>query len=400
MYGALNNVYNNVMIALSNHSAAMNVLQEQASTGSRINRTSDDPAGAYRVLGLKSQGRELENYIDNLSDITSTLEFSTSVLNDMTDNLADAKVRITQITSEVYDADARKRTAAGIDDILEQVVSLANTRHTNEYLFAGAATGSAPYVVQRDNDGKIVSVSYQGSGENRDIEVAPGVEASPYRVGSEMFGSNERSVPIFIGDTGVTKGTGTSSVDGFVWLEITQPGGAGTAYKLSIDDGASFTSVDVPPGSANTAVTHASTGDVVYVDTTNITDTGYELVSVPGTHDIFNLLITIRDVLANEKNLPEDQVNSIIDNLVSGVNEVNQVLLQNSVSVGSKIGFLDDLKDSLTTLNYDTEDEVTHLEEADLTQIAIELSRRELLYQMSLSVAGEVMSLSLLDFIK
>ena len=399
MYGALNNVYNNVMIALSTHSAAMNVLQEQVSTGSRINRSSDDPSGAYRILGLKSQGRELGSYIDNLSNIVSTLEFSTTVIGDITNNLADAKVRITQITSGVYDADARRRTADGIDDILEQIVSLANTRHSSQYLFAGAATGSAPYVVQRDNDGKILSVSYQGSLENRDIEVAPGVKASAYRIGSAMFGSDDRVAPIFIGDTDATNGTGTSSVEGFVWLEITQPGGPGTVYRLSIDDGASFTNVTVPPGSANTAVTHGSTGEVVYVDTTGLTGTGYELVSVDGTHDIFNLLITIRDVLDNEKNLPENQVNSIIGNLVSGLDEVNKLLLQNSVSVGSKIGFLDNLKESLTTLNYDTEDEVMRLEEADLTQIAIDLSRRELLYEMSLSVAGRVMSLSLLDFI-
>ncbi len=399
MYGALNNVYNNVMIALSTHSAALNVLQEQVSTGSRINRSSDDPSGAYRILGLKSQGRELGSYIDNLSDIVSTLEFSTTVIGEMTSNLADAKVRLTQVTSGVYGADARSRTADGMDDILEHIVSLANTRHANKYLFAGAATGSAPYLAKRNN-GEITSVTYQGSLENRDIEVAPGVEASAYRIGSAMFGSNDRSAPIFIGDTGATKGTGTTSADGFVWLEITQPGGPGTVYRHSIDGGVSFTDVSVPPGNANTAVTHDSTGEVVYVDTTGITGTGYELVSVTGTHDIFNLLITVRDVLKNEKNLSENQVSSIIDNLVTGLDEVNNRLLQNSVSVGSKIGFLDNLKESLTTLNYNTEDEVMRLEEADLTQIAIDLSRRELLYEMSLSVAARVMSLSLLDFIR
>jgi len=39
------------------------------------------------------------------------------------------------------------------------------------------------------------------------------------------------------------------------------------------------------------------------------------------------------------------------------------------------------------------------LQEADIAQIAIDLSRRELLYQMSLSLAARMMSVSLLDFI-
>jgi len=400
MYGALNNTYNNVMVALSTHSAAMTVLQEQVSTGSRINRASDDPSAAYRILGLRTQQKDLDNYIDNLSSLISTLEFSTSILDEMRDNLADADVYIAQVSSGIYDEEARKRTAEAMNDILEHLVSLANTKHVDQYIFGGSTTGSAPYAVERDINGNITSVTYQGSLQNRNIEVAPGVKASTHYIGPNLFSSKERSDPVFVGYTGAANGTGTSSVDGFVWLEITQPGGPGTAYRLSIDDDpASFTSVDVPPGSTNTPVVHVDTGEVLYVDTTNITGTGYELVSVPGTHDVFNLLITIRDVLKNEKNLSEEHLDSIGDKLTSSLDEVTNLLLQDSVSVGSRIGFLDNLKESLTTMNYDTKDEMVSLEEADLTQIAIDLSRRELLYEMSLAVAGRVMSLSLLDFI-
>jgi flagellin-like hook-associated protein FlgL len=53
----------------------------------------------------------------------------------------------------------------------------------------------------------------------------------------------------------------------------------------------------------------------------------------------------------------------------------------------------------LQSLKYNTEDETTLLQEADIAQIAIDLARREVLYQMSLSIAAKVMSISLLDFI-
>jgi flagellin-like hook-associated protein FlgL len=74
-------------------------------------------------------------------------------------------------------------------------------------------------------------------------------------------------------------------------------------------------------------------------------------------------------------------------------------LVQNSVATGSRIAFLEDLKGSLNNLKYGTEDEAVRLQEADIAQIAIDLSRRELLYQMSLSLAARIMSVSLLDFI-
>jgi len=397
MSGTLNNIYNNVSFALKLHTNAMANLQEQASTGSRINRVSDDPAAAYRVLGLNTNEKSLENYINNLSEVASILELSSAILDDITSGFTETQIRLTQITSGIYDEAARKRTAEGIDDILEQIVSLANTKHMDQYLFGGTDTGSAPYTVERTN-GKITRVTYQGSLESRDIEVAPGVESSAFYIGDNIFRSNDRSAPVFIGDTGSKAGTGTSSVHGAVWLEITEPV-TGT-YRLSIDDDpTSYVDVTVPPGNANTMVTHAETGEVLYIDTTGIKSTGVELVSIPGTYDIFNTLIIIRDVLENEKGLSDAQVREQLNHLPSSFEEANNLLVQAEVSIGSKIGFLDDLKYSLKDIKYNTEDEVTRLQEADIAQVAIDLSRREVLYQMSLAVAAKLMSMTLLDFI-
>jgi len=394
MSGTLNNIYNNISYALFLHTEAMARLQEQASTGSRINRASDDPSAAYRVLGLNSQEKLLENYIDNLSEVVSTLEFSSTVIVDITSALTEIKVRLTQISSGIYNEAARKRTAEGINNILEQIVSLANTKHTGQYLFGGSNTASAPYLIERTN-GEITSVTYKGSFENRDTEVAPGVKSSAFQVGNNIFHSDDRSGPIFLGDTGAKAGTGTSSVRGDVWLTVT--GSAGN-YTLSIDDGLSTFNTDGTD--TNLAVTNLTTKEVLYVDTTEINNTGVDLVSVPGTYDIFNTLINIRDILKNERELSEAQLQELRDNSLNSLEELNELLVQAEVIVGSKIGFLDNLKDSLKNLKYNAQDNATRLQEADIAQIAIDLSRREVLYQMSLSVAGKLLSLSLLDFIE
>jgi len=394
MSGALNNIYNNISFALNLHTDAMANLQEQVSTGSRINRISDEPAAAYRVLGLNTNEKSLENYINNLSEVISILELSSTIIEDITSNFTETQIRLTQITSGIYDEAARKRTAEGINDILEHTVSLANTKHMDQYIFGGTNTGTVPYTVER-TDGKITKVTYQGSFENRDIEVAPGMESSAFYIGDNIFRSNDRSDPVFVGDTGAKAGTGTSSVRGAVWLTVT--GSAGN-YNLSIDDGLSTFSTDGTD--TNLAITNSRTGEVLYVDTTEITSTGIDLVSIPGTYDIFNTLIIIRDVLENEKGLSDAQVREQLSNLPNSFEETNKLLIQAEVSVGSKIGFLDDLNYSLKDIKYNTEDEATRLQEADIAQIAIDLSRREVLYQMSLAVAAKLMSMSLLDFIE
>jgi flagellar hook-associated protein 3 FlgL len=393
MSGSLNNIYNNVSFALNLHTESMAVLQEQASTGSRINRVSDDPTAAYRVLGLNTNYKSLENYINNLSEVVSTLELSSTIVEDITSGFTETLIRITQISSGLYDDEARQRTAEGINDILEQTVSLANTSHMNQYLFGGATTGTAPYTVERAN-GKITKVTYNGSLENRDIEVSPGVEASGFFIGDNIFRSDDRNAPVFSGYTGAQSGTGTSSCRGGIWLTVT---GSPGNYDLSIDGGLS--TFNTGGGDTNLVVTNSLTGEVLYVDTTGITGTGTDLVRVPGTYDIFNSLITIRDVLENQNGLSDAQVRELVTNLPYSIEEISKILVKAQVSIGSKIGFLDDLKQNLDDLQYNTEDETTRLQEADIAQIAIDLSRREVLYQMSLSVAAKLMSMSLLNYI-
>jgi flagellar hook-associated protein 3 FlgL len=395
MSGTLSNIYNNASFALQLHAREIASLQEQASTGAQINRVSDSPSTAYQILGLNCQQRSLENYIDNLSEMVSMLEVTSTIIERMRPLLAETKTRLTQITSGTYTEDGRQRVADGINDILEEMVSLANTKHTNQYLFGGSNTTSPPYIVER-TDGKITRVIYRGSSDGRSIEVAPGLESSALYVGDEIFRSSNRSAPIFQGDTGAKAGTGTSSVTGDTWLTVTHDG---SNYRLSIDDGASYVTVPIG-GDPNQAVTDSRTGRVLYVDSTGINSTGTEMVSVPGTYDIFAVLISVRDILQNKRGLSTAQLQKLVDTSLDSLDEVSNLVVQTGVAIGAKIGFLGNLQDGLKNRKYDTEDEATRLQQADIAQIAIDLSRRETLYQMSLSVAGKLMSMSLLDFIE
>jgi flagellin-like hook-associated protein FlgL len=198
-----------------------------------------------------------------------------------------------------------------------------------------------------------------------------------------------------LGDTGAKSGTGTSSVRGDVWLTVT--GSAGD-YELSIDDDLSTFHTDGTD--TNLAVTDSRTGEVLYVDTTEITQTGADLVWTAGTSDLFSMLIGIRDLLRNDRGLSDEQWRNLQDSLLSSLEEINDLLVQTETSIGSKTGFLEDIKNNLDNLKYNTEDETARLQQADIAQIAIDLSRHETLYQMSLSVAGKLLSVSLLDYLE
>jgi flagellar hook-associated protein 3 FlgL len=400
MSGTLGSVYNNFSFALRLHADAMAALQEQASTGSRINRASDDPSAAYQVLGLNSEKRTLENYMANVSESMDILNMYSSVSENVSSLITDVKTRLTQITSGTYGEDeggqqARERVAAEINNILEQMVSLANTKHLGQYIFGGSNTSSPPYVVQRSN-GEITSVTYQGGLQGRDIETAPGLQSGILYAGDSIFRSDNRGELVFSGSTGAAAGTGTSSVRGDVWLTVTDDGSG--SYNLSIDDGATTVNVAAAADISNIAVTN-SAGQVLYVNATNITSAGVEMVRVTGTYDIFNLLINIRDLLSNQRDLPAATAVNLIDSSAASLDELKNVLVDNQIVIGTKINFLNNLKDSLENIKFNAEDRATVIQQADIAQVAIDISRRETLYQMSLSVAARLMSMSILDFI-
>jgi flagellar hook-associated protein 3 FlgL len=394
MSASLASIYDSVSYALNLHAQALSRLQEQTATGNRVNRGSDSPSDAYRILGLNTQDRTLDGYKDTIADIMGMMEVSSTVIGNMATEVADTQTVLTEIVGGVYDEEGQKRIADKINNTLEQLVSLANTKHAGQYLFGGGNTSQAPYAVQREG-GQIVAVTYQGAGEGRSVDVAAGVQVEAYQVGDDIFRMSDRQTPVFLGDTGAKAGTGTSNVTGDVWLTVEYDG---TNYQVSIDNGATF--VTVPEGGdPNQAVVDSRTGRVLYVDTTGIESTGQELVRVPGTYDVFGTLISLRDMLLNERGLSSQQLSDLVNKAAAAVEEIHTLLVQSNVSTGSKVGFLTSLNDTLENMQYNTQDETTRLQEADIAQIAIDLSRREVLYQMSLSVAGQIMSTSLLDYI-
>jgi flagellar hook-associated protein 3 FlgL len=395
MSASLGAMYNNINYALSINSDALLRLQEEAATGQRVNRPSDDPSDAYRILVLNAQSQNLSNYSKNISDIYDLLDNCSTAIQEIQSNIANARTQATQIISGTYGESQRSLAAQAIDNILEQVVSLANSKQLGHYVFSGNDSTTMSYKVERIN-GRICSVTYAGSDTARTVEVAPGVTMASNMVGDNVFRLNTRGVPVFYGTTGAKAGTGTSSVQGDIWLSVTQDG---SGYKLSIDDGATY--VTVPSGgSENQAVTDSRTGRVLYVDTRGINSTGIEPIRVPGTYDVFGTLITVRDLLLNSKGLSDSQLQQLREAMVSSLDEVNQMLAKQMTAVGGQLSALSNLKDTLDTIGSKAKEQSDILSQADISQVAIDLSRRQTLYQMSLQVAGKLFSLSLLDFIK
>jgi len=395
MTASLDAIYKNSRWAIGQNSSMLAALQQKAATGQEVNRVSDNPTDSNQILSLLTDSRTKEQTLKTLDEMISTLDLSASVIQSITSEFGRARASLTSTMSGTLNVELRQTLAADLDNILEEMVSLVNTQRMGQSLFAGADSEALPYTVERDKQGHIIRVNYQGSLEERNVKITEGLEVSGVLTGPALFSSRQQGEPVFYGQTGAAAGPGTSSIRGDVQLTVT--GSAGN-WQLSIDGGVNV--VNVNGTESNVAVVHSETGQVLYVDATGILQTGTEPVRVSGTYDLFNALISARDLLMNEQNYSEAQLQSMLSDTVQSMDEVNQRLVQAFPVVGGRLQVLTNFKESIKDMKLATEEDISRLQDTDITQVAIDLARYEMLYQMSLSVAARMFSMSLLDFMQ
>lgn len=154
---------------MQNSQSKLADLQNQLSTGKKLNKPSDDPVAAAQVVKLNRELAQTEKFQDNIDVTQRRLELEETVLED----LNNATIRIRELTIQagngtLSDAD-RKTIATEIRGLVEYSASLMNTQDAQgEYLFAGSRGFDQPYVL-----GPNGSYNYVGDDGQRLIQVAP-----------------------------------------------------------------------------------------------------------------------------------------------------------------------------------------------------------------------------------
>ncbi|MDP6983611.1 MAG: flagellar hook-associated protein FlgL [Candidatus Latescibacterota bacterium] len=167
---------NNLVGNLNRSFGRMVRFQQELSSGSRLNNLSDDPAAVERSLSLRSELRNIEQFQKNIDDGTGWLELSEVSLSELETLFVEARGLAVQGASDTYNSQQRRSLADQIDQFLEHVVSLSESRYRGRYIFAGTQTGDPPYGATRDQEGMILSLDPTGDATgNIEREVADGI---------------------------------------------------------------------------------------------------------------------------------------------------------------------------------------------------------------------------------
>tara|TARA_B100000085_G_scaffold167335_1_gene152202 strand:+ start:362 stop:1315 length:954 start_codon:yes stop_codon:yes gene_type:complete len=146
-------------------------LQQQISTGQRISSPSDDPNAMRRVLDLRNEQSQLKQYTDNISILRENTNVVYSTVQGLK-KLSDRASEIAVISDGTKGPSALNAYAKEVDQLLEEAVRLANSKHRNVYIFSGTKGTTQSYTTSR-TDGKITGVTFNGNTSSAQVDIAP-----------------------------------------------------------------------------------------------------------------------------------------------------------------------------------------------------------------------------------
>ena len=171
--------YQGIQLQLSNIEGQMASLNEQISSGKRINRPSDDPIGTTQALGLENTLSEIGQYQKNIQFGQSWLNATESSLQSISNLVTSGKAIANQMATGTYSADQRTAAANQVQGLLDQLRGLGNSQLNGRYLFSGYQDQSQAY-----------DQNYNYLGDTQDIEIPIGesVQMKINLTGEAVFG--------------------------------------------------------------------------------------------------------------------------------------------------------------------------------------------------------------------
>lgn len=170
-----------VKFNLSLASEEMNNANRIVSSGKRISDLSDDPVGLTQSLKIKSALSGLDQMGRNISLGKSWLASSESALSQVQELISDAKALSVQMASGTTGAAQRASASLTVQNILDEIVSLANTEVGGRYIFSGSKTDTTPF----SSNG----TAYNGNDEPFAVKIGADATVQVGRDGEEVFGT-------------------------------------------------------------------------------------------------------------------------------------------------------------------------------------------------------------------
>lgn len=183
---------NNMLRNLTTSYNKMGKLNDQLTTGKKVNRPSDDPVVAMRGLNYRMQVDKVAQYQRNIGEVNNWLDSTDDALDKVGQVLHRTKELVTNAanTGAMTDSD-RDKIKAELTQLREQLQDTANTKSGDKYVFSGTKTSTPLFGVKADGEEARFpdekDASYEAFTSDVNIDVFDGVKLNVNSNAVELF---------------------------------------------------------------------------------------------------------------------------------------------------------------------------------------------------------------------
>lgn len=151
-------------------------VEDQITSGQRVNSPDDDPVGAAQIVRLDGNLDALGQYDQSTSFGKDVLTSQDDALGQANDLLTRAQEIATEMSSGAVTQDQRNAAAEEVHGLLQQLTALGNTNLAGRYVFASLApTDASPTPFDDPDQAGYDPTAYHGSTQPFSITVGAGV---------------------------------------------------------------------------------------------------------------------------------------------------------------------------------------------------------------------------------
>jgi flagellar hook-associated protein 3 FlgL len=201
------NPYPDLLAAVAQTQQQVNTDEREIASGQSVNLPSDNPAAAALLVQNANASSQADQFERSIGSIQGEIQNADSALDAVTTALQQAISLGVEGANGTMNSSDRQALATQVEGIQSQLLSLANLSYQGNYVFAGTANQTTPYVL---NASSASGVTYQGNtGVNR-VSLGSQFSLQTNLPGSQLFSQPGSDVFQSIQDliNGLQSGTG------------------------------------------------------------------------------------------------------------------------------------------------------------------------------------------------
>jgi flagellar hook-associated protein 3 FlgL len=163
----------------------------EISTGRSVNVPSDNPTASALLIENNDQATFTGGYLQSLTSVQGQFSTADATLTSITSSLQQALSLGVEAGGGTLSTSDLAAIATQLQGIQSQLISLANTAYEGNYIFAGTATTTAPFVASSSSpDG----VNYVGNTDINEVAIGSGYKLAVNVPGSQLFSASGNDV--------------------------------------------------------------------------------------------------------------------------------------------------------------------------------------------------------------